>query len=812
MTIREISHQPQLVTPVSCVVDRAGDLWVIESNTHFRPDNYSGPENDRVLRFRGPDQQRELGNAETMVLSTKHTMQIALGPDDWMYLATRREVYRFRIPPSSSSAPVELERILHLDTSGDYPHNGLSGLLMDGEQTLYVGMGENLGVEYRLTNNDDESLKGNGEGGNLFRCRPDGRELEKVATGFWNPFGLGFDAAHRLWVVDNDPDASPPCRLLQVVPGGDYGFQFRFGRAGTSPLIAWNGQLPATLGYAAGTGESPCAVVFHRGYLWVTSWGDNRIERYRIETKDGSVSAEPEVVVQGTTQFRPVGLALAKDGSLYVTDWVDRSYQLHGLGRIWRMEFEQNSSMATCPPRDEREKLAWQWSGYDPLWSNSSSTGKPDTTSVGSAARDRMTESLGGRSTLFAAAMWGLVHHADLQHPRGDAQPNPEDRLLSLAAWHWRDAHTLFPLGEETIRQRIGQALADSDKDIRIFGIRWIAERADTQWSSQLSSLLANPELESQEFRVILATLDQLEPGKPEERQKAQVDRLIKIIREPNRSERLRAMAIQQLDLQAPIEQEAMAEWSGRPGAMGREATRWMALNNRHEYRETLLKIAEDEAIDAEQRADAVMGLARFGSDLLPRFEALLSSPAKVVAEEARRTLRRVASTTTEGANASHRTDGSNLLEHVGQGGSKSAGWRVFFRPGVGRCADCHSFDFRGANVGPDLSRLPGAQDRRRVLESIQEPSKEIGPLYVPWQIVTTDGQVLVGLKLHQPGAGGKVRYLSAQGKTFDVGLDEIQTQEMSSLSIMPKGLCDSMTIEELRDLLSLLTSDTTQR
>ncbi len=129
---------------------------------------------------------------------------------------------------------------------------------------------------------DGSKQIGGGEGGNIFRCRFDGSKLERHATGLWNPFGLYFDHTGRLWMVGNDPDAMPPCRLLQIVADGDYGFQFRFGRAGTHPLQSWNGEFPGTLPMTAGTGEAPCAVVGYGDRLWVSSWGDNRIESYKL--------------------------------------------------------------------------------------------------------------------------------------------------------------------------------------------------------------------------------------------------------------------------------------------------------------------------------------------------------------------------------------------------------------------------------------------------------------------------------------------------------------------------------------------------
>jgi hypothetical protein len=32
-----------------------------------------------------------------------------------------------------------------------------------------------------------------------------------------------------LFASDNDPDSSPPCRLVDVVEGGDHGFRFQYG-------------------------------------------------------------------------------------------------------------------------------------------------------------------------------------------------------------------------------------------------------------------------------------------------------------------------------------------------------------------------------------------------------------------------------------------------------------------------------------------------------------------------------------------------------------------------------------------------------
>ena len=297
----------------------------------------------------------------TFFEGTKHTMDIAVHPDGSVYLATRNEILRLKDTKGTGKADVK-ERIAFLDTKGDYPHNGLSGLCFDSQGNLYFGMGENLGASYKMIGSDGVTISGEGDGGHIFWCTADGKKLRKVATGFWNPFGICRDIYGRMFAVDNDPDAMPPCRLLHVVEGGDYGFQFRYGRQGRHPFQAWNGELPGTLPMISGTGEAPCEVLSYEsdnlpaeylGNLLVTSWADHRVERYRLKEKGASFTAEREPFIQGGKDFRPVGMAVAPDGSIFISDWVRRDYNLHGKGAIWHIRAKDG-------PKLDRPKEPWK--------------------------------------------------------------------------------------------------------------------------------------------------------------------------------------------------------------------------------------------------------------------------------------------------------------------------------------------------------------------------------------------------------------------------------------------------------------------
>ncbi len=147
-----------------------------------------------------------------------------------------------------------------------------------------------------------------------------------VAFGFWNPFHVALDAFGRLFAVDNDPDSLPPCRLLHIVPGGNYGYRYRNGRKGVHPFTAWNGELPGTLPMVSGTGEAPSGLVAYEsdqlpadyiGDLLVTVLGRPSHRALPAGTRGASFRSLTEPIVTGDENFRPVGIAVAPDGSLY---------------------------------------------------------------------------------------------------------------------------------------------------------------------------------------------------------------------------------------------------------------------------------------------------------------------------------------------------------------------------------------------------------------------------------------------------------------------------------------------------------------
>jgi putative heme-binding domain-containing protein len=133
-----------------------------------------------------------------------------------------------------------------------------------------------------------------------------------------------------------------------------------------------------------------------------------------------------------------------------------------------------------------------------------------------------------------------------------------------------------------------------------------------------------------------------------------------------------------------------------------------------------------------------------------------------------------------------------------------AAGERVFFHSKGPGCFHCHQVDGRGARAGPDLSTLAAGMDRRRLVESILTPSKEIAPQFVAWNVSRTDGTVLTGILLEQ-GPEGSLVFADSQGRLATVKADEIAERKPQTTSIMPDNLAQTMTLQEFRDLVAFL-------
>jgi putative membrane-bound dehydrogenase-like protein len=478
LRLQLFAAEPNIVTPTGIAIDPRHRVFVIECHTHFPKKDYPGPKTDRVKMFLDSDNDGDFDTVKVFAEGFHSSMSLALSPKEELYLVHRNGIVILR-DTNDDGVCDQQKSIVEMDTKGNYPHNGLGGIAFSPDGWLYLGTGENLGEKYTLKGSDGSSHSGGGEGGNVFRCKPDGSQLQHIATGFWNAFGLGFNSAGHLFCVDNDPDSRPPCRLIDVVEGGDYGYRFRYGRSGLHPFSAWNGELPGTLPMVAGTGEAPSGVLDTRraalpakydGGLLVSSWGDYRVEFYPLVVKGASLTAERQVIVQGTDMFRPVAFASAPDGSVYFTDWVDRDYSVHGKGRIWKLSpADATFRPKTLPvrPSPARRRML-------------------DLLKIDSPKRfARLTEALRDDDPFIRSAAVTTLARPIFRGQILDAIAAKDARvrlgaLLALRRAQYTNATAILE-----------PALVDADHDVRLAAVIWAGEAKLDQVRSALSKTLS---------------------------------------------------------------------------------------------------------------------------------------------------------------------------------------------------------------------------------------------------------------------------------------------------------------------------------
>jgi len=120
------------------------------------------------------------------------------------------------------------------------------------------------------------------------------------------------------------------------------------------------------------------------------------------------------------------------------------------------------------------------------------------------------------------------------------------------------------------------------------------------------------------------------------------------------------------------------------------------------------------------------------------------------------------------------------------------------------RCAACHKLFFKGGHVGPDLT--PYQRDNLgTLLLSILNPNAEIREGYAAVEVETKDGRSLTGFVVDRDANALVLRTLDGESPTLRPS--EINSLQPTGRSLMPEGLLDGLSDQQLRDLFAYLRS-----
>jgi glucose/arabinose dehydrogenase len=341
----------ELEQPRVIVCAPNGDLFVSESRAN------------RIRVFRDADADGKPEVNQVFAADLNRPFGIAFHPvgsdPKYIYIGNTNSVIRFPYQSGDTKASGEAEMVVDDIPSGNESLGGGGHWTRDLEfspdgKTLYVSVGSRSNVD------DDEREKRRAM---ILAFDPDGKNERVFADGIRNPVGL---ATHpktgQLWTSVNERDGLGdnlvPDYITRVEEGGFYGWPWYYlgpnqdpRHQGKHPELKEKVLVPdvllqshmASLDMTFYDGERFPKEYHHDGFAAEHgSWNRARRVGYkiiRIPMEDGQATGEYEdflvgfVTSDGDVWGRPVGVAVARDGSLMVTD--------DGSGTVWRVAYAQ---------------------------------------------------------------------------------------------------------------------------------------------------------------------------------------------------------------------------------------------------------------------------------------------------------------------------------------------------------------------------------------------------------------------------------------------------------------------------------------
>jgi putative heme-binding domain-containing protein len=158
-----------------------------------------------------------------------------------------------------------------------------------------------------------------------------------------------------------------------------------------------------------------------------------------------------------------------------------------------------------------------------------------------------------------------------------------------------------------------------------------------------------------------------------------------------------------------------------------------------------------------------------------------------------------LASLNTDAAKEKARLD--DLLPRLKDGDVRRG--QAIFNSQKAACSSCHAIGYLGGNIGPDLTRIGQIRNERDLLEAIVYPSASFVRSYEPVVVTTKSGDEQSGVLRRD--APDEIVLGTGPGVESRIARADITEMRPGSVSVMPAGLDEQITRQELADLLAFL-------
>ncbi len=607
-------------------------------------------------------------------------------------------------------------------------------------------------------------------GGWIAKTDPNGEKWELIATGFRNQYDAAFDRNGELFTYDADMEwdmNTPwyrPTRINHVASGAEFGWR----NGGGKWPAYYPDSLPAVVDLGPGSPTGVCfgfGARFPKKYqdaLFVCDWSYGKLYTVHLESDGASYSGAFEEFISG----RPLPLTdiiiNPNDGAMYFTIGGRRVQS--GLYRVTYAGDEKagdNLKRGLDKLAQERRKLEAFHGKRDPqaLAKSWPYLGDPD------------------RYLRFAARIAVESQPVASWQDRVLAEKDPVAAINGAIA--------LARHGDQALQ---GPLLA------MLGGIDWTSlsekRRVDLVRAYSLVFIRMG-KVDDTTRKETVAHLDPFLPGKSPELN-AELLQLLVYLQAPNAA----AKGIELLK-QAPSQEEQMAYAkslrhlkAGWTRPLREDFFKWFTLAEGYKGGASFGLFVEG------MKKDALANLPEQEKKVL---KAIIE--AKPASESAQFTFE-----PRSFVKAWKVADFDDVIHAGLEGGRNFSNGRQMF--GAATCFACHRFKQEGGAIGPDLTSVAGKFSPRDLLESIIEPSKEISDQYGAMVFTKTDGSTVVGRIMNLSGNSLRIN-VNMMNPNDIVILDrtKLKGMEPSPTSMMPPGLINSLSKDDVLDLLAYLLS-----
>lgn len=128
---------------------------------------------------------------------------------------------------------------------------------------------------------------------------------------------------------------------------------------------------------------------------------------------------------------------------------------------------------------------------------------------------------------------------------------------------------------------------------------------------------------------------------------------------------------------------------------------------------------------------------------------------------------------------------------------------QVVFNNPKAACITCHAIGYVGGKVGPDLTRIGSIRNDRDLLEAIVFPNSSFVRGYEPVLVTTRSGKSINGII--RSDTPDEIVLVLAADKEERISRNEIEEMQPGRVSVMPSGLDQQLSRQDLADLVTFL-------